>query len=204
MNIAELFALAILIKNETGVDKNTATRIGTLFNEILEKISEGGGGGGEGSGVQVITIANMEELDFLPQGVYLINGIAEGLLVVAHTPEPEAPRFNVEFSGYVCAKSSGINTGYKRATAVTIIDTDTMKQLNTNFSYNILPYLTNNQIAALSDVEYEARLAALVEQWKAPSFDNPEYVPPWTLADWDGETLPTANAQLLDETLCPL
>lgn len=47
MTLNEIKALAALVKNETGVDKNTASRVGIVLQEIINYFEENAGGGQE-------------------------------------------------------------------------------------------------------------------------------------------------------------
>lgn len=156
MNIPELLALAAIIKNETGVDKNTATRIGTLFDEIIKKITEGGGGG-EGSGVQIITIDALSDLDLLPQGVYLINGAAEGLLVVVDTQTQSDYTIETVYSNYITLTSSP-NIQVAKSVLVTFKHLGvTDGTLNKGLVYpddGVGFPLSNEEVAALTLLQY--------------------------------------------------
>ena len=186
MNIAELFALATLIKNETGVDKNTATRIGTLFNEILEKINEGGGG--EGSGVQVITIANLTELDALPQGVYLINGAAEGLLVVVEQQSDYT--ITAEFNTFIALTNESIPTSVAKSVMLTFKYKGAAESaLGKGLVYpddGVGFPLSDSEVAALSLAEYNQYLTrAINDTYSYIATYQPNYV---------GVTIPTTDA----------
>ena len=80
MNIAQLKAYATIIKNETGVDKNTAVRIGVLFQEIINFLNTIDL---DGDGITTLTISSREELDAITkQGIYIIQGASNELLIV--------------------------------------------------------------------------------------------------------------------------
>lgn len=73
MNVAEILALAALIKNETGIDKNTAIRIGSALEEIINYFRDNAGPGGGTSFVgEVITSAEQLDAQITP-GVYPVQ-----------------------------------------------------------------------------------------------------------------------------------
>lgn len=77
MNIAELLAAARIVKNETGKTKNTHTRIGLMFENILNYIQElPTGGSGSGGGSEIPTSPDIIYGTYVNYNTFTVDGIA--------------------------------------------------------------------------------------------------------------------------------
>lgn len=79
MNLAEILALATIVKNETGIDKNTALRIGTALEEIIKYFRDNTSAGTGGNFVvgEITTEAGIDEA--VTPGAYSV-ALAENYL----------------------------------------------------------------------------------------------------------------------------
>lgn len=70
MSIAELLALADLVKNETGIGRNNAVRIGMALEEIIKYFRDNGGSGGEPGSADGGVLESISAMNFAPQGKF--------------------------------------------------------------------------------------------------------------------------------------
>jgi len=70
MSIAELLALADIVKNETGISRNNAVRIGMALEEIIKYFRDNGGSGGEPGSADGGVLESISAMNFAPQGKF--------------------------------------------------------------------------------------------------------------------------------------
>lgn len=70
MSIAELLALADLVKNETGIGRNNAVRIGMALEEIIKYFRDNGGSGAEPGSADGGVLESISAMNFAPQGKF--------------------------------------------------------------------------------------------------------------------------------------
>ena len=81
MSIAELLALADIVKNETGIGRNNAVRIGMSLEEIIKYFRDNGGSGGEPGSADGGVLESISAMNFAPQGKFY------GVQLVENHPE---------------------------------------------------------------------------------------------------------------------
>lgn len=77
MSIAELLAMADLVKNETGIGRNNAVRIGMALEEIIKYFRDNGGSGGEPGSADGGVLESISAMNFAPQGKFYGVQLAE-------------------------------------------------------------------------------------------------------------------------------